>query len=440
MDNSEKKCMHMGKDFILYKNIRYKELIDNIMYFINAADKNDNDDCPLENTEKLLNETVAGLIVMAEKYGLEGNLFHGLVAITIAENENPFSLSYEINGQREGSINLVAMEDIKIFKKLMEYDYAKIDRYFNTDICHTVIEYRTFEYAGSKYNKRIKKVIMELVKNLEMCYELAEYFETIIEFYRNYGVGKFGLNKAFRIKEENEECNLIPITGVQHIYFDDIVGYDFQKKQLKENTQAFVDGKKANNVLLFGDSGTGKSSSIKAVLNEYFDKGLRMIEVYKHQFNHLSDIIDIIKDRRYKFIIFMDDLSFEDFEIEYKYLKAIIEGGLEKRPDNVLIYATSNRRHLIREKNSDNDGSDGDLHANDTVQEKLSLSSRFGLTIYYGSPEMEEYKGIVKKLADRENIDIDEETLYKEAVRWEMRHGGLSGRTAEQFISHLLQS
>ena len=191
-------------------------------------------------------------------------------------------------------------------------------------------------------------------------------------------------------------------------------------------------------MLLYGDSGTGKSSSIKAILNQYYDRGLRMIEVYKHQFKCLSEVLEQIKDRNYKFIIYMDDLSFEDFEIEYKYLKAIIEGGLGKKPQNVLIYATSNRRHLIREKFSDKREILDDLHANDTVQEKLSLVARFGVTIYYGAPEKKEFQEIVKVLAERCGVDMEKEELLAEANKWELSHGGLSGRTASQFITHLL--
>ena len=163
-----------------------------------------------------------------------------------------------------------------------------------------------------------------------------------------------------------------------------------------------------------------------------------MIEVYKHQFQALNAVIAQIKNRNYKFIIYMDDLSFEEFEVEYKYLKAIIEGGLEKKPDNVLIYATSNRRHLVREKFSDKAERDDELHTNDTVQEKLSLVSRFGVTIYFGKPEQKEFQEIVRRLAERHRIPIGEEELLLEANRWELSHGGRSGRTAQQFIDYLL--
>ena len=190
-------------------------------------------------------------------------------------------------------------------------------------------------------------------------------------------------------------------------------------------------------MLLFGDAGTGKSSSVKAIVNEYYDRGLRIIEVYKHQFRLLSDILEQVKDRNYRFLIYMDDLSFEESELEYKYLKAILEGGLGRRPDNVLIYATSNRRHLVRENFRDKEEADEELHRRDTVQEKLSLSARFGVTIYFGSPDKKLFKKIVKALADRNGITLPEDELYAEANIWELEHGGLSGRTASQFIIHL---
>ena len=216
------------------------------------------------------------------------------------------------------------------------------------------------------------------------------------------------------------------------VVLDDLIGYELQKKKLIANTKAFVEGKKANNVLLFGDSGTGKSTSIKAIVNEFYKDGLRMIEIYKYQFRLLSQLISQIKNRNYKFIIYMDDLSFEEDESDYKFLKAVIEGGVETKPDNILIYATSNRRHLIKEtwKDRRDVEQDGDIHRSDTMEEKLSLANRFGVTIGYYKPSRQEYYNIVTELANKENLNISSEELLKEADRWELNHGGISGRTA----------
>jgi hypothetical protein len=200
-----------------------------------------------------------------------------------------------------------------------------------------------------------------------------------------------------------------------------------------------VEGRKANNVLLFGDSGTGKSTSIKAIVNEFYDRGLRMIEIYKHQFANLSNVIAQIKNRNYKFIIYMDDLSFEEFEIEYKFLKAVIEGGVETKPENILIYATSNRRHLIKENWSDRNDVvvQNGMHQSDTMEEKLSLVHRFGVTINYSKPSQKEYFNIAIQLSRRLGVSLSDEEIRAEANKWELSHGGISGRTAQQFANYL---
>ena len=248
----------------------------------------------------------------------------------------------------------------------------------------------------------------------------------------HYGVGKYGLNKAFRYRDDK----IVSIDHIDDHTLEQLIGYERQKKKLIANTEAFINGKKANNVLLYGDNGTGKSSSVKALLNRYYKQGLRMVEVYKHQFIQLPQIIGELQNRHYKFIIFMDDLSFEEFETEYKYLKAVIEGGLEKKPDNILIYATSNRRHLIKETWEDREGSE--ININDAKQEKLSLVARFGVQILYTHPNKTEYLEIVDGLAKEHGLNVDEKELHRLAMEWELRNGGYSGRTAKQFINMML--
>ena len=247
------------------------------------------------------------------------------------------------------------------------------------------------------------------------------------------------MNRAFRIRRDESGLEFLPISNIDGVRLDDLLGYELQKQQLRQNTEAFLNGKRANNVLLYGDAGTGKSTSVKALINEYYDRGLRMIEIYKHQFGDLSAVLGQIKNRNYRFIIFIDDLSFEENEVEYKFLKAVIEGGVETRPDNVLIYATSNRRHLIRETWNDRTDMEhnGDIHRSDTMEEKLSLASRFGVSINYNAPTPREYQDIVRMLARRQGIDMDEKQLLAMANTWEVRHGGFSGRAAQQFVHYL---
>lgn len=290
------------------------------------------------------------------------------------------------------------------------------------------------------YNKNVSEKVQALSSRMEQAKDVEGFFTAVTEFYRDYGVGMFGLNKAFRIQDRTDsKLVFLPINNMDKVMLSDLVGYEIQKKKLVDNTRAFVEGKKANNVLLFGDSGTGKSTSIKAIVNEFYDQGLRMIEIYKHQFKDLSNVIAAVKNRNYKFIIYMDDLSFEEFEIEYKFLKAVIEGGVETKPDNILIYATSNRRHLIRETWSDRNDvqQDEGMHRSDTMQEKLSLVNRFGVTINYSKPSQKEYFDIVIHLAAKAGIKMSEDELKAEANKWELSHGGISGRTAQQFIYYL---
>lgn len=415
-----------SQELILYRNLKYQELFDRLSELFDS----------FKETGKTMpgSSAWAGqLVELAAAYGFEGNLWHCFLAFCLADHENAYSTSCEINGPIEGTLNELAAHDFKVMKELFDQDLSALG-----GIWLALSAYKAPDSESRMFNKRIRDQIVSLSIELEQAEDEREFARLVTDFYRRFGVGKFGLNKAFRVEEEGHRVRILPITNIEHIHLDDIVGYGLQKQKLVENTEAFLSGRAANNVLLFGDSGTGKSSSIKAILNEYYDRGLRIIEVYKHQFKALLKVQEQVKDRNYKFIIYMDDLSFEESELEYKYLKAIIEGGLGKKPGNVLIYATSNRRHLIREKFSDKRELDDELHNNDTVQEKLSLVARFGVTIYYGSPDKKQFQEIVKELAARYDVNMPLEELYAKANIWELSHGGLSGRTASQFITHLL--
>ena len=396
-----------------------------------------------ETPDKLISdiyEQIKRILEVATDYGFDKNLWHNYLTFYLITNENPFSLTCEKVGANDGSVNEFAKNDFKVFMNLFNYDFRPIEAALGINCFSLISDYKAIVKKELMCNKNVSEKVQALSLKLETAKDENEFFNYVTDFYKAYGVGMFGLNKAFRVIGGDNGVTFTPINNMDKVMLDDLIGYEIQKKKLVENTEAFVQGRKANNALLFGDSGTGKSTSIKAIVNEYYDQGLRMIEIYKHQFKDLSNVIASIKNRNYKFIIYMDDLSFEEFEIEYKFLKAVIEGGVETKPDNILIYATSNRRHLIKETWNDRNDleSNNGLHRSDTIEEKLSLVNRFGCQISYSKPSQKEFFDIVIGLARKNNVKMTDEELMAEANKWELSHGGISGRTAQQFINYCL--
>ena len=380
------------------------------------------------------------ILEISTDFAFDKNLWQNYLTYLLVTAENPFTLTAEKTGGSDGSVNHFARNDFAAFIELFHYDFSWLEEILQTDVFSCITNYKAIEKPALMYNGNVSEKVRALSDKLAEAGDADAFFRIITGFYRDYGVGMFGLNKAFRIAEAPDGSVIFkPVANMEHVVLDDLHGYELQKQKLIDNTEAFVEGRKANNVLLFGDSGTGKSTSIKAIVNEYYDRGLRMIEIYKYQFRNLSQLISQIKNRNYKFIIYMDDLSFEEDESEYKFLKAVIEGGLETKPSNILIYATSNRRHLIREMWTDRDDMEqnADIHRSDTMEEKLSLANRFGVTIGYYKPDRKLYHDIVRALADRNGIEMEDEQLFLLSDQWEMSHGGVSGRTADQFINHL---
>lgn len=416
-------------ELILYRDYDHADIMESARLILSGED---------DAVKTHMTAFAGSLVEMAVNHGYTGNLWQAYLTYIIANNENAFSTSCEMRGMPQGSVTEAAVHDLSIFREMFATDISEMDQICGTDFSKMLTEYAGDQDRSRLFNKRIRDSILKLRDSLATSKSDEDFAAKVAQFYGQFGVGKFGLFKAFRVEHEEGRVRIAPITNILHVQLEDLVGYESAKKKLVANTEAFLAGRPCNNCLLFGDAGTGKSSSIKGILNRYYDRGLRMIEIYKHQFRDLNDVIDQIKTRNYKFIIYMDDLSFEDFETDYKYLKAVIEGGLEKKPENILIYATSNRRHIVREKNSDKNDRDDDLHSNDTVQEKLSLSYRFGETIYFGRPDKKQFNEIVKAIAARSDLHMDEEELLLEANKWELSHGGLSGRCAQQFINYML--
>ena len=425
------------QELIVYRDFENGEILNNMVYLM---ENYKNSLLSTAKLQTLFYDCFHELLELAGHYGFYGNLWHCYLSNLLVNNENSYSMACEIVGEVEGTINDAVLHDIVILKELYDYDFTDIVQTLEIRDFDLALNYKSSSRESKVYNTRICSRIVELARKFNENDTPEEMKATLTAFYKDYGVGRFGLHKAFRVEHTDEGAKIVPITNITHVNLDDLIGYEDAKKKLTDNTEAFVRGRVANNCLLFGDAGTGKSSSIKAIANKYYEDGLRIIEIYKHQFKDLNDVITQIKNRNYKFILYMDDLSFEDFEIEYKYLKAVIEGGLEKKPKNVLIYATSNRRHLINEKFSERGSNlrEDEVHFGDTMQEKMSLYDRFGVTIYFGSPDKKEFNNIVIKLAERAGLTMDKDRLLLLANQWELSHGGLSGRTAQQFIHYLV--
>ena len=378
------------------------------------------------------------LLDLATVYGFNHNLWQNYLTFLLMTNENSFTLTCERVGATEGgSVNHFARADFAVFKRLFDFDFSPIEKDLGIDCFSILTHYTAIPKKAQMYYRTVSERVQALSAAIDAAATTDEVFTAVTDHYRDWGVGMFGLNRAFRLDDSG---SLTAINNIDQVVLADLIGYETQKKTLRDNTVAFVEGRSCNNMLLYGDAGTGKSTSVKAILNEYYEQGLRMIEIYKHQFGLLSKVIAQVKNRNYRFMIFIDDLSFEEHEVEYKFLKAVIEGGVETRPNNVLIVATSNRRHLVKEtwKDKSDMEFENDIHRSDTMEEKLSLAARFGCAICYNNPNRQQYHDIVKGIAARyPDLSLTEEQLLLEDNKWEIRHGGVSGRTAQQFINYV---
>ncbi len=395
--------------FYLFNNIKNKEILDAVLKAKYTSD------------EKDIDNALSLLVTFSTKWKLTGNIWKKYILYTLVNNDNPYTRAIERNKDVIGESEF-AIKDIEEFYNLYN---------MNAQFLNKVSNYTFLKNTGSHY---VKDLIDELYKSIDNSFK--SFKNAIISFYKTKGLGEMAIYKAFRVNDGVLE----PIKNVLDVNFDDLIGYEYQKNLLKANTEAFINDKPFNNVLLYGDAGTGKSTSIKALINEYFDRGLRIIEVYKYQMQEIAKIINTLKSRPYYYVIYMDDLSFEENEIGYKYLKSIIEGGIEPKPNNVVVYATSNRKHLIKETTADNGTIFDDLHRNETQAEKLSLCYRFGLQIFYSSLSPSDFRNMVIELANRNDIDLDEKTLLLEANKFQMSNGTLSGRTASQFIAYISEA
>ncbi len=374
----------------------------------------------------------SSLIEVAETEKITGEVWKSYLLKLITTSENVFAIFSEKYGEKiSNNLKEAVLHDLEIISSLFKFSLYDIGEVLGEEIDFLQDFSPSTDYS-------IKVPYLYKISELKSVFATEKdpdlLIKYLIDYYNSVGAGRMGYYTTFRW---NKDDKLIGINHPDPVKLDSLIGYEKQKKRLTSNTEAFLQGNEANNVLLFGDSGTGKSSSVKALANEYSNRGLRLVEISKHQIKEIPEILDSLRKRGLYFILFMDDLSFDDFETDYKYLKSLMEGGVETKPSNVLFYATSNRRNLIQESWSDRSEQNGEIHLSDALQEKYSLAERFGMIINYHSPDQNEYLDIIQGLAGQNGVKLDKQELEERALQWERWHNGRSGRSARQFINHL---
>ena len=377
-----------------------------------------------EQTQSSIYDSASRLIRWAEEKGVAGNILQAYILYLLSHEKNLASAITEASGGKIGSsLYSIFLHDIKQLWPMLKNDSPQLIKISLLNNYHPT-------------NEKKNTALAQLIAASNKAARPDEIAQALLSYYRHYGYGDIATYAAFRWDKEHH------LAGIKHfeaLNLNDIIGYERQKKQLIDNTMAFINKKPANNVLLSGARGTGKSSSVKALANEYYGQGLRLIQINKNQLTELPKIMELLRTFSSKyFIIFLDDLSFEASENEYKYLKSAMEGSVEAKPGNVLIYATSNRRHLIKESWHDRDESVDELYRQDSINETISLSDRFGLIIDYSTPNQNEYLAIIDHYLQKAGISLEKEELRILGHRWELTHSGRSGRLAQQFVSQYL--
>ena len=398
-------------------------------------------------TQKLTEDSLVGECIVAyNEFAYE--LFKRSKNLSLKEgivNEmllvsNPFNLRLEKYGKVDGFIKDGIKNELESLGNLLQVNSKNIKEIMHSKFSDVVVQKKIDGLLdwGLEENKYIAKNETDFEKLKEKLINTENWVECtndLIDFHINNGTGRATAYSAFVWErfENEDEGKLREIAEPDPIRLCELVGYESQKKEILDNTKHFLEGIPSNNLLLYGSRGTGKSSTVKAVLNEFYDKGLRLIEVDKDQLGDFTRIIRLLKHKKQKFVIFVDDLVFQENEASYSALKTILEGKVENRPDNILIYATTNRRHLVQEKFSDRD----EVHSKDTQEEQLSLADRFGITISFFTPNQNEFLDIVDGIVEFKGLDVDTEYLHREALKWEKWHNGRSPRSARQFIAWL---
>jgi len=391
-------------------------------------------------TRDAFNTTQRNLMSSLGNGEISGNYLQDHFCRLIAESENVFTkmsedgvfknltpgvsaaeLSKSLAPEAETVIMLAARE-IKLITEVYRFKFEKYKK--TTD---------DYDIAAVPVSKTEKLSNREMIHSAMMRDDSLDAAILLSGFYQSYGSGILQASAALSAEDDG----LQPVKNIDEISLDDIIGCESQKHMLVDNMEILLSGLPANNMLLYGDSGTGKSSTVKALLNKYAPCGLKMISVAKNKLYLLPGVMEMIADRGMKFIIFIDDLSFEENEHEYKAFKSIIEGRIAPRPKNTVFIVTSNRKNIVKEVWRDREDQD-DVRRRDNIQEKRSLADRFGITLVFSAPDKNEYLAIVRGIANKAGLSMPDEELTAEALKWEIRHGGRSGRAARQYVDYMI--
>lgn len=385
-----------------------------------------------------------------------GSPWQDYVMRSMLEDDNIFTQKIERNQPLSSSLENAVKQDLRAIQKLCFCETDSLKRLVLQHLKQSTVplfhdlnerslpDWNEFQGNYDKTNLTdLQKVVEEkthrILLELLECNDWGEHINSITQYIRNTGTGIFSKYAMFRWIPSEGNRHLRPTMRPDTVRLKDLIGYEVQRSEIITNTEQFVYGYLANNVLLYGDRGTGKSSTVKALINEYatIGKGLRLVEVSRDDLCNLFEITRLLASKPQRFIIFVDDLSFGNGETGYRGLKAVLEGSTEVLPDNMLIYATSNRRHFVKEMLGDNEEYRDEIRVQDSIQEKLSLADRFGITAVFLLPTRQKYLEIVETLAEAHKIDIPKDELQRRALEWEVKRNGRSPRSAQQFIRSL---
>ncbi|MDF2522929.1 MAG: putative ATPase superfamily [Clostridiales bacterium] len=421
----------------IYRNLLKDDVFKNLYRLISSINN------PNMNVSTFLNYYNDLYFSMAQS---GTNSIKSYILKSIILEENPFSVKAGAGLDVEEWLVRAAGDDLDGLQHVSKILASELKEYALKALCRTEFEENIIKNLPEWSNLADTKELSISVDLIEQVFSSSEKWSKGLGTLRHYfeicGSGIVGQFRAFIWDHSGAVGTLKGIENPDSIKLTDLIGYHDERSEIINNTQQFLNGYRANNVLLYGDRGTGKSSTVKAIVNEYYSRGLRIIEVSKKDLVDFPEIIRNLKGRKQKFILFVDDLAFEENEDNYTALKTVLEGGLEAKSDNVLIYATSNRRHLVKERFSDRAGFqsqnyEDEVRSADTMQEKLSLSDRFGITVVFSSPNKNKYLEIVEGIAANRGLKFDREQLHREAMKWELWYNGLSPRTAKQFVDWL---